>query len=110
MHDGSARLQVGGGSCVEWDYADLSLMEVHPANPVCSRRWNREEGMEWKSLAAEKKWYRGRKGGGGGVEGWMEMSGRVDNEVERAERMTGETENWLKICLYVPVRVCYQRL
>lgn len=35
----------------------------------------------------------------------MEISGRVDNEEERAERMSVETENCLKICLSVPVRV-----
>lgn len=63
--------------------------------------------MEWKSLAAEKSGTGAeREEEDGGMEGWMEMSGRVDNEEEREERM----KSWLKICLYVPVHVCYQRL
>lgn len=66
--------------------------------------------MEWKSLAAEKGGTGAEREEEEGMEGWMEMSGRVDNEGERAERMTGETENWLKICLHVQVLVCYQRL
>lgn len=109
MHDGGARLHVGGGgggSYVEWDYADLSLVEVHPAT-LCAVRGGTERkgwsGRAWQ----QKKVVQGLKER---RRGWMEMSGRVDNEEERAGKMTGETENWLKMCLYMLVRVCYQRL
>lgn len=40
----------------------------------------REEGMECKSLAAEKSGTGAEREEEEGMEGWMEMSGRVDNE------------------------------
>lgn len=41
--------------------------------------------MEWKSLAAEKSGTGAEREEEEGMEGWMEMSGRVDNEEERAK-------------------------
>lgn len=71
MHDGGARLHVvGGGSCVEWDYADLSLVEVHPATLCAVGGGTERKGWSGKAWQ-QKKVVQGLKGsrGGGRMDG-----------------------------------------
>lgn len=88
------------GSFVEWDYVDLSLLEVHSATPACSQK----EGQRGRDGVDELGSRKGAMGAYRKKEGMDEISGRGDNE-ERMAQMTGELERWWKVCACVHAHV-----